>query len=209
MPFLDREVRQSQPMRRFTVAALARELQGGKAVPLPEAVPGQAAVAAVLRETQAGLDLLFIRRAERPGDPWSGDIAFPGGHVEAADGSLLAAAVRETREELGLDLERDAELVGALSVVRTHLREEAGPRWVAPFVFALRDAPVLAPSDEVQEAVWVPAGFLLERANRSQLVWSGRGEPMTLPCYRFNGHVIWGLTLKMVDELLEALSRLA
>ncbi len=49
-------------------------------------------------------DLLFIRRAEKSGDPWSGHMAFPGGHMESSDASLLAAAIRETQEEIGLDL---------------------------------------------------------------------------------------------------------
>jgi 8-oxo-dGTP pyrophosphatase MutT (NUDIX family) len=171
----------------------------------PELGPEQthAAVAAVLREAHDGVELLFILRAERPGDPWSGDMAFPGGHLETGDASPLAAAQRETREELGLDLERDAELLGALSVVRTHLRDEQGPRWVAPFVFALRQEPELELSDEVQEVVWVPLSFLLDTHNRSGLVWTPRGEPMTLPCYHFRDRLIWGLTLRMVDELLD------
>ncbi|NCO50914.1 MAG: NUDIX domain-containing protein, partial [Deltaproteobacteria bacterium] len=49
-------------------------------------------------------ELLFIRRAERENDPWSGDIAFPGGGIEAQDIDCRAAAERETREEIGLSL---------------------------------------------------------------------------------------------------------
>ena len=72
----------------------------------------QAAVAIILRErvregVRSGTnvtDLLFIRRAEKNGDPWSGHMAFPGGHIESSDTSLLDAAIRETREEIGLDL---------------------------------------------------------------------------------------------------------
>jgi 8-oxo-dGTP pyrophosphatase MutT (NUDIX family) len=170
--------------------------------PQTEPEQTQAAVAAVLRDAPDGVELLFILRAERTGDPWSGDMAFPGGHVETGDATLLAAAMRETREELNLDLERDAEQLGPLSVVRTHLRDGQGPRWVAPFVFLLNHEPLLEPSDEVQEVVWVPVSFLLDTQNRSELSWTGRGEPMTLPCYHFRDRLIWGLTLRMVDELL-------
>jgi 8-oxo-dGTP pyrophosphatase MutT (NUDIX family) len=67
-----------------------------------------------LRETPVGPDLLFIRRAEHPNDPWSEDTARVGGRVDPGDGSPLATAVRETREELTLGLEREGTLLGLL-----------------------------------------------------------------------------------------------
>jgi 8-oxo-dGTP pyrophosphatase MutT (NUDIX family) len=161
-----------------------------------------AAVAAVLRAASGGLDLLFIRRAEHPRDPWSGHMAWPGGHIDESDPHPLAAALRETREELALDLERDGELLGALPVVRTHLRRGPGPRHVAAFVFALHRDSELHPNHEVQEALWVPLAFLSDRRNRERFVWLGRGVPLALPCYRFEGRQIWGLTLHMLDHLL-------
>jgi 8-oxo-dGTP pyrophosphatase MutT (NUDIX family) len=167
----------------------------------------RAAVAAVLRRGVADLELLFIRRAEHPKDPWSGQMAWPGGRVDARDAGPLATALREAREELELDLDRNAELLGALSEVRTHLRRGPGPLSVAPFVFALTGDPTLVPNSEVQEALWVPLPFLLDRRNRSRLVWMGRGVPLVMPCYRFDGRVIWGLTLHMLDELLELLAK--
>jgi 8-oxo-dGTP pyrophosphatase MutT (NUDIX family) len=162
-----------------------------------------AAVAAVLREGAAGLDLLFIRRAEHPRDPWSGHMGWPGGHIGASDADPLAAAVREAREELQLDLERDGVLLGRLPVVRTHLRSGPGPRHVAPFVFGLHRESVLTPNHEVQEAVWVPVAFLRDRRNRGRFVWMGRAVPLALPCYRYEGRLIWGLTLHMLDHLLQ------
>jgi len=169
--------------------------------------PGRrAAVAAVLREGGAGLELLFILRAEHAKDPWSGQMAWPGGRVDDGDAGPLATALRETREELALDLERDAEPLGALSEVRTHLRRGPGPLSVLPFVFELKGEPVLAPNQEVQEALWVPLSFLLDRGHRGHLVWTGRGVPLVMPCFRFEGRVIWGLTLQMLDEMLELLA---
>jgi 8-oxo-dGTP pyrophosphatase MutT (NUDIX family) len=183
---------------RESLARRAAAARGGAAA--------SAAVAAVLRDGSGGLDLLFIRRAEHRGDPWSGHMAWPGGHVDEDDASPLAAAIREAREELTLDLERDGEHLGALPPVRTHLRKGPGPRLVAPFVFALRGDPALEPNHEVQEAMWVPLSFLVERRNRGRFVWMGRVLPVVLPCYRFQGRVIWGLTLRMIDDLLAHLA---
>jgi 8-oxo-dGTP pyrophosphatase MutT (NUDIX family) len=169
--------------------------------------PGRrAAVAAVLREGGAGLELLFIHRAEHPRDPWSGQMAWPGGRVDDDDAGPLAAALRETREELALDLENDGELLGSLSEVRTHLRRGPGPLSVVPFVFQLTGEPILVPNGEVQQALWVPLSFLLDRGKRGRMIWTGRGVPLVMPCYRFEGRVIWGLTLHMLDELLELLA---
>ncbi len=167
----------------------------------------KAAVAAIFRDGSGGAELLFIRRAEHPRDPWSGHMGFPGGRVDPRDPDPLAAALRETREELALDLASAGELVGQLSEVRTHLVPSAAPRAVVPFVFELRDGTVpLRANREVQEVVWVPLGFLADRTNRSSMTWVRRGVPLPLPCYRFGGRVIWGLTLRVVDELLEGLA---
>jgi len=181
-------------------AALAHHAPGEE-----QGVPDahKAAVAAVLRETAGGAELLFIRRAEHPRDPWSGQMGLPGGRVDPGDASPLAAALRETREEIGLDLERAARELGRLSEVRTHLRDGALPRSVVPFGFALAGGePELALNHEVAEAVWVPLAFLADPANRESMDWAYRGATLRLPCYHFGGRRIWGLTLWIVDELL-------
>ena len=166
-------------------------------------VAHKAAVAAVLRATAAGAELLFIRRAEHPRDPWSGHMGLPGGRGDPGDATPLAAAIRETREEIGLALERDARPLGRLTEVHTHLGAGALPRSVVPFGFALEREPAFALNHEVQEALWVPLGFLLDPAHRESMDYVYRGAPIRLPCYRFEGRTIWGLTLWIVDELLE------
>ena len=163
----------------------------------------KAAVAAIVRDAAGGPELLFIRRAEHPRDPWSGQMGLPGGRVDPGDVSPFAAAVRETAEEIGLDLAGAARPIGRLSEVRTHLPLGTVPHSVVPFVFAVEGEPALSLNHEVQETLWVPLGFLSDRDNRSAFTWIRRGIPVPMPCFKYDGRVIWGLTLRIVEELLE------
>jgi len=187
------------------LAPLARALERRRAAP-DESVPAdrKAAVAAILRDRSGEVELLFIRRAEHPRDPWSGQMGLPGGRVEPADVSPLDAAVRETREEIGLDLAALGRPLGRLSEVRTHLPLGSVPHSVVPFAFSVDGDPLLAPNEEVQEALWVPFSFLADWRNRSSFTWVRKGLPLPMPCLRYEGRVIWGLTLRIVDELLSA-----
>jgi 8-oxo-dGTP pyrophosphatase MutT (NUDIX family) len=132
-------------------------------------------------------------------------MAFPGGMRDPADADPLATAQREAREELGLDLARTATLVGRLSDVKP--MSLAASLAISPFVFTLDatgDGPTLSvDASEVQEALWVPWTFLADRDNRSTFFWARNGLPVPMPCYRWGDRVIWGLTLRMVDELVE------
>ena len=185
------------------LAPLARALERRRAAP-DESVPAdrKAAVAAILRERSGEVELLFIRRAEHPRDPWSGQMGLPGGRVEPADASPLDAALRETREEIGLDLAALGRPLGSLSEVRTHLPLGSVPHSVVPFAFSVDGDPPLAPNEEVQEALWVPLSFLADGRNRSSFTWVRKGLPLPMPCLRYEGRVIWGLTLRIVDELV-------
>jgi 8-oxo-dGTP pyrophosphatase MutT (NUDIX family) len=165
----------------------------------------QAAVAGILRAGAESAELLFIHRAEDPRDRWSGHMAFPGGRVDAGDADAFSAALRETREEIGLDLTRDAEALGRLSDVNAVARGKRQGMVIFPFVFALIGEPELVTNSEVQEVVWVPLAYFAERRHRSIMHWSYEGVDIPLPCYRYQGHLIWGLTLSMVDDLMERL----
>ena len=80
-----------------------REVLGGS-LPVGIDPPGPfaAAVAAILRQAPSGLEVLFIKRAERDGDPWSGHMAFPGGRREPHDSDLYSTALRETTVRLDI-----------------------------------------------------------------------------------------------------------
>jgi len=167
---------------------------------------GRAAVAIVLRENSTGPQILLIRRAERAGDPWSGHMAFPGGREDPRDESLLATALRETREELSLDLSYAGRLLGALSVLPAIARGRATGMVIAPFVFELtEEAPIAYKPDEVSEAVWVPVEPLMRGALRTTIPYEMSGQRLTLPAHDFEGRIVWGLTYRMLDDLFALL----
>ena len=156
----------------------------------------EASVAAVVLPT---LELLFIRRAEHPGDPWSGHVAFPGGKQEPSDPSARAAAIRETHEEVGLDLST-ATFLGALDEIATFNQL---PRMVIrPFVFFLDAPPRLAPNEEVRSTHPLAISRLLAGEGRGEFTLKWGGRDVQLPCVDFDGVRLWGLTLQVVDGLL-------
>lgn len=163
-----------------------------------------AAVAAILRQGDTpSPEILFIRRAEHPDDPWSGHMAFPGGRLDPGDTSLSHTARRETVEELGLDLEAHGELVGPLDDVPTHKSGLV----VRPFVWRVDDPPGLRPNEEVAGVYWVELASLLSGARDTTypLVWKGR--PHRFPGYQVEDGIVWGLTYRMLQILFEVLRR--
>src|SRR2546427_9832779 len=74
-----------------------------------------AAVMIILRDGPHGLEVLLGERTKREGDPWSGQVGLPGGRRRAEDPTVLATAVRETREEVGIDLEGQADILGHMA----------------------------------------------------------------------------------------------
>ena len=174
----------------------------------PEDATGlRAAVAALLRRgaTNDQPEILFIKRAERPGDPWSGHMAFPGGRRQATDATLVQTATRETLEEIGLDLEAGARVVGRLPDVAPYSRMEH-PLTVSAFVFVLERAPRLVLNAEVAEAIWAPLEPVLRGEPATRFRWKRDGMDLDLPALDVSGHVVWGLTYRMVELLREAIT---
>ncbi len=183
--------------------ALASALLGHARVEEPEEEGLRwAAVALVLRGLNAdAAELLFIRRAERVGDPWSGHVAFPGGRRDGGDPSLEVTARRETREELALDLDRSARLLGMLDDIRP--RSAALPSIaVRPFVFALEQPVSLVPNGEVHSTFWMPLSALRDPACAAEYTFERGGGRMRFPAYRWGQDVVWGLTERIVTQLL-------
>ncbi len=163
---------------------------------------GRAAVAIMVREGQEATELLMIRRAIREGDPWSGHMGFPGGRRDPEDRSNFSCALRETEEELGVDLSRWGAPLGELSDVNTGWRKDRPEMLVTPFIFSVSVLPELTPNDEVDDVVWVPLHFLMDEGNREPLKWEWKGQKMETDSYLYDCYRIWGLSLMMIDEMM-------
>lgn len=165
-----------------------------------------AAVVLLLREAHAdaGAELLIIGRAEHPDDPWSGHLGFPGGRVESTDATPEHAALRETEEELGLDLGKYARRIGALSELRARAMMRLLPMSIFPFVYELIEPVAFRKNEEVATTCWVPLDYFLNPANRSTMPHP-REPDQSLPCYPLGDRIFWGLSLAMLDELLHGL----
>jgi 8-oxo-dGTP pyrophosphatase MutT (NUDIX family) len=131
-----------------------------------------------------------------------GEISFPGGVRHADDPDLLATALRETEEELGIS--RDAfEVLGALPPVHTIVSGYV----IVPYVGMLRARPEVRPSPvEIDEVLEVPVSAL-DEAEREVLATDGDGATRGWFAYEVGGHVVWGATGRIVHSFLEALRR--
>lgn len=157
-----------------------------------------AAVAVVLVPSPDAV--LLIRRAERTGDPWSGHMALPGGRRGPEDPDLVATAVRETAEEVGLAVLTE-HLIGALDdvVPRTPVLP---PIAVRPYVFLLPERPTLMLNQEVAAARWVSLDLLLHPETYHSIRVEIRGESRVMPAYSLDNAIVWGMTERVVTSLL-------
>ncbi len=170
--------------------------------------PRRAAVAVVLRERSRDgtTEVLYIERVRAENDPWSGQMAFPGGHLEESDAGPVEAAVRETREEVGFNLETHGRLIGRLDDIHATARGKRLPLAITPVVFALAEPVELTPRpDEVADYVWISLDDLAAGAHDSSMRYRSGELEARLPCWQVGRYRIWGLTYLMTSSLLELL----
>jgi 8-oxo-dGTP pyrophosphatase MutT (NUDIX family) len=169
-----------------------------------------AAVAAVVREAPDGAEVLLIRRADDERDPWSGHMALPGGHHDAGDADLVATALRETREEVGLELDRESEWIGFLERARVH---SGRPDFeILPLVFAVARDVELSPNPrEVKAIVWAKLDHLLLPSAHTSVAYPSvtAAGSQRLPAFDVQGHVVWGLTYRILSDLLAVWGQVA
>ena len=148
--------------------------------------------------------VLLIRRAERAGDPWSGHMALPGGRQEPADADLVETAIRETFEEVGLRLDR------ARPARQPRRRDPPHPgppsdRRPTVRLFALRSSVPHPQSAKSPRCAWVPLDHLLHPETYHSARIDIRGAPRDVPAYRFEEAIVWGMTERILTDLLDQL----
>ena len=187
-------------MTELAFRAIREKLRGRVPQRVVDPAAREAAVAIVLCPAgAAGLETLLIERATRQDDPWSGQVAFPGGRRDPGDPALLATAIRETREEVGVTL-GEVDLLGELDDLHPRTRV-LPPIVVRPFVFGLRARPEVRLSPEVASHRWVGleefggAGVYAE----TEIALVGR----SFPAYRLGAFLVWGMTERIITPLLQ------
>jgi len=166
-----------------------------------DGAPRRAAVAIVLRRTADDVvELLLIKRSEREDDPWSGHVALPGGRRDPSDVTLQDTAIRETREETGIDVTRDGIVLGMLDELRPRT-PTLPPMIVTPFVAIVRHDVTIETSDEVAVAFWVALASLEDPSLTVESEVSARGSTWRVPSYLLGGHIVWGMTERILRNL--------
>lgn len=165
----------------------------------------RAGVAILIRLGKDGEpEMFFIQRAVYEGDPWSGQIAFPGGREEPGDGTLLGTAIRETAEEIGFDIRGYGEVVGQLDDLRPQ-KARLPAVVVRPFIVLVGNIPEPILSGEVASCFWVPLSVLLDRSAWRDTTIHAGGMEMSRIAFHHGGHVVWGMTERVLSDLLGVL----
>ena len=135
-----------------------------------------------------GSEVLLVRREKRENDPWSGDIAFPGGHVKSGE-SAEQGVLREIREEVNLDLKSSNIIYGMKPL--TSMRMPEMP--VYPFVLRVTSFEDVSPGQEIDDIK------IVEVQEKRDTVHTQTG----MPAYDYGGWIVWGLTYRILNEYLK------
>jgi 8-oxo-dGTP pyrophosphatase MutT (NUDIX family) len=190
-------------MSTLTLERIAARLAEHRAADLDQPGARRAAVAALLRFDRGRPEVLLMKRIERDGDRWSGHVSLPGGNQQPDDADLVATAVRETREEVAIDLEASARLLGRLDAIRPMSRAGPVAMSVTPFVFELTGEVDPSPGDEAESVFWLPLDLAAGGNLDSHYEYLIGATAMALPCWRFDGYVVWGLTYRLLRDLFD------
>ncbi len=176
--------------------------------PKPAEALLQAAVAIILRDTDRGTEFLMMQRAVVESDPWSGQMAFPGGKIEHDDANPKAAAMREAKEEVGIDL-NDSEFIGQLDDLYGLKVDGIFSVHVSCFIFKTQPNTTTQANYEVADLVWLPLAFLDDPRNAHDYRHPSNHD-LSLPAVMINAdkqQILWGLSLRMMVMLHEVLER--
>ena len=168
---------------------------------LPDDGSKRGAVLIPIFEREGELFILFTKRTDEL-PTHKGQISFPGGKIEEQDDSLLSCALRETFEEIGIDIDK-IEILGELNQSKTTssniLLSAYASKIQYPFKLKIN-------LEEVKEIIEVPiATFLKEDLWKRSLFRIDGGE-LEVWFFQFGEHMIWGATAKLIRELIAIIS---
>ena len=195
LPKLDHNILDTLSIHRYGTPLRANEKLSslrGKLLDGPEE-GSHAAVAILLRERNDDLEFFLVKRAEVEGDPWSGDMAFPGGKRGDDDRDLVETASREVLEETAIDLREKSKLgymKPIFSSVRTNMK-------VQPIVYVYDEEPEVSLNYELTRYLWAPLSELVQSRTKQDVKgWNS-------DVYKYDGEVVWGLTFRMLEQLIK------
>lgn len=166
----------------------------------------RAAVSILLRYRGDDPDVLLMRRIERKGDPWSGQVSLPGGGADKTDGNIMATAIRETQEEVGLDLNTCARPLGRLDPIRPVPRGINLPLNITPFIFVQTQEATIVVGDEAQNTFWFPLGQAYAGELNGSHTFAMGPIKRDFPCWNYRGEVVWGLTHRILNNFFSVVS---
>jgi 8-oxo-dGTP pyrophosphatase MutT (NUDIX family) len=155
----------------------------------------KAAVGVLIKPTKDDIEFLLVKRAIVDDDPWSGDMAFPGGKKNLQDQTLVDTVMREVREETSIDL-TDKTVLGFMEPVYSAVRKNMA---VQPIIFVFEDYPKITLNYELTKYLWAPLDDIENGKNHAVVKgWEG-------PVYKVQGETVWGLTFRMLEKIIKLL----
>lgn len=161
---------------------------------ISERQDADAAVSLLLKPMNRDLGVLFVKRVEKPTDPWSGQMALPGGKRDAEDQNLKQTVVRETLEETNIDLLHRCRFLGVMGPLRSTQRPEMK---ILPFVVLLEHEPKIKLNEELEGFFWISLDKLVQHKGTVEFSF---GE---VPAYTVGEQVIWGLTYRILEKFIQ------
>ena len=167
--------------------------------PVAQTEDADTAVALLLRPMNDDFDILVVKRVNSPHDPWSGQMALPGGKRESKDVDLRKTVIRETLEETGINLEIRCRFLGTLKTQHSNHKPEMN---ILPFVILLKHDPTIRLNEkELEKFAWIPLKELGKHRGTTRFSFGDS------PAYVIDDYVIWGLTYRIIEELLRIIGQ--
>jgi 8-oxo-dGTP pyrophosphatase MutT (NUDIX family) len=164
--------------------------------PVSEDQEADAAVALLLKLMDQDLKLFVVKRVENPADPWSGQMALPGGKRDAKDKNLKQTITRETLEETNINLLDNCRFLGVMKPLRSTQRP--GMK-ILPFVVLVEHEPLIKLNEELEWFVWISLEELTEHKGTVKFSFG------KFPAYIVGNIVIWGLTYRILEKFVNTL----